>query len=87
VCEQNLSANPDDAFVCTLEQDPTAPLAMCTKACSWNGDCGENAICQGDPSQPTGPKGCVPSACDPGDPGVPNPPDAGTPSDGGADAG
>jgi hypothetical protein len=85
VCEANLNlpGGTMNAFVCTLEDDPTASLAMCTKPCTWNGDCGDNAICEGDPCNPGGPSGCVPSACSPGDPGITSPAGAG---DGGADA-
>ena len=70
-----------DAYICTLDGDPTSPEAFCTKACTWNGVCGTNAVCVG--SGATGPKGCVPTACT-DDPGVTSVPDGGS---GPADAG
>jgi hypothetical protein len=78
-CGNNINTNANAAFACTLDEDPTANLAMCTKPCSWNGDCGSNAVCTGDHSDTQGPFGCVPAACT-CDPGIPFPPgtDAGS---------
>jgi hypothetical protein len=51
------------ARFCTIDQVPDAELHMCTGPCLDDGDCGEEAVCQGDPDDPDGPKGCVPAAC------------------------
>jgi hypothetical protein len=58
--------NPNDSFVakiCTIDQQPDAELHMCTGLCVTDADCGEDAVCQGDPDDPAGPTGCVPAAC------------------------
>jgi hypothetical protein len=75
------------AYLCTIDQDTKASLSMCTKACTFNEDCGTHAICTGDPTSPNGPRGCVPTACS-SDPGHPkSAADAGSPDAGSADAG
>jgi hypothetical protein len=68
-CDYN-NVQAGEAYLCTLSQEPQASLAMCTKACSYNEQCGTVSVCTGDPADtsPTAPRGCVPSACtdDPG---------------------
>jgi hypothetical protein len=55
--------NDIHALFCTIDQDSTADLIMCTGPCSQDSDCGSGAFCEGDPSNPGGPKGCVPTSC------------------------
>ncbi len=51
------------ALFCTIDHVADADLAMCTGPCVDDTDCGEDAVCQGDPADPDSPKGCVPAAC------------------------
>ena len=72
------------AIFCTADFDPT-PLQFCTRPCVTNAQCGENATCAIDPSDPDGQAGCVPDSCYDGPPVDAGPdPDAGDDS---ADAG
>jgi hypothetical protein len=57
------TGNDVHALFCTIDQVPDAELHMCTGPCIANEDCGDDAVCQGDPDDPDGPKGCVPLAC------------------------
>ena len=50
------------AWACTVDFADTT-LAFCTKPCVDASDCGEDAVCQGDPADPGSDKGCVPVAC------------------------
>ena len=59
-CNDNGFTN---AFLCTRDARPEASLNICTKACVEDSDCGEGAVCQGDPDNPTAGMGCVPEAC------------------------
>jgi hypothetical protein len=52
-----------EATFCTLDWSADAALAMCTKPCSADSDCGNDAVCTSDPNDPGGSKGCVPTAC------------------------
>lgn len=52
-----------EATFCTLDWSADAALAMCTKPCGADSDCGNDAVCISDPNDPGGSKGCVPSAC------------------------
>jgi hypothetical protein len=47
---------------CTLDVQPAAPFAFCTKICWSNDQCGLDATCASNPSNPAM-KGCVPNAC------------------------
>lgn len=67
-----------NAILCTVDFQPTAPVAMCTRVCRFNSECGSNAICAEDPMDPSQ-KACVPTACAPGHPGIE--PDAGAGED------
>ena len=51
--------------VCTVDFEPEADLAMCTKVCFTDGPCGTGASCYGDPDDPGLGNGCVPDACIP----------------------
>lgn len=51
-----------EAWLCTADADDT-PMWFCTRPCGSADDCGDGAVCQGDPEDPGGPKGCVPNAC------------------------
>ena len=57
------TGNDVHALFCTIDQVADADLHMCTGPCVADEDCGEDAVCQGDPEDPNGPKGCVPAAC------------------------
>lgn len=71
----------DNAFLCTLDFEPEASLNICTLTCVEDEDCGEGAVCVGDPDNPTAGRGCVPAAC------APSRPDAGMPLDAAAQDG
>lgn len=48
---------------CTLDFEPDAELAMCTRPCQDDSQCGENAICRSETGDDEGSKGCVPMFC------------------------
>ena len=51
------------AIFCSADFDASAALAMCTKPCVSDSQCGSDAVCIGDPGDPNSSKGCVPTAC------------------------
>jgi hypothetical protein len=51
------------AGICTIDFVSDADLHMCTRPCADDVDCGADAVCQGDPNDPGGDKGCVPQSC------------------------
>jgi len=51
------------AFFCTIDFVGDAELAMCTRPCGVDSDCGTGSVCTGDPEDPNGDKGCVPATC------------------------
>jgi len=53
----------DNAWLCTRDFEPTASLNICTRACVEDADCGEGAVCTGDPSGGAEGRGCVPAEC------------------------
>ena len=50
------------AAFCTVDNSDTT-LAFCTKPCVDDTDCGEGAVCTGDPEDPDSDKGCTPATC------------------------
>ncbi len=52
----------NEASFCTVDFNDTN-LAFCTKPCVDDGDCGDGAVCTGDPEDPDSDKGCTPSTC------------------------
>lgn len=52
-----------EAWVCTVDFVSDAALHMCTRPCGSDDDCGNGAVCMGDPGEEGGDKGCVPDAC------------------------
>lgn len=56
------SFDPARAWACTVDFADTN-LAFCTRPCVDDTDCAEDAVCQGDPNNPSSDKGCVPVAC------------------------
>ena len=49
------------AGICTADHDETA-LLFCTKPCLGDGDCGSDAVCAVDPTNPLS-RGCIRTAC------------------------
>lgn len=76
-------AGKDDvaAVICTFAFTG-GKQAMCTMPCVADAQCGAGSVCRGDPSNPGGGRGCVLIACA----GEAKPADAGSTSDGSADA-
>jgi hypothetical protein len=73
------------AGFCSVTFDSTATQWFCTTPCSCDSECGENAICTGDPSNPNSLLGCVPLVCAGSDAvGTACYPDGGAIADGGA---
>lgn len=52
----------DRAWACTVDFSDTH-LAFCTRPCVDDSDCGEGAVCTGDPDKPGSDRGCVPAMC------------------------
>ncbi|MCB9638108.1 MAG: hypothetical protein H6728_00135 [Myxococcales bacterium] len=50
------------AILCTIDFSET-DLHFCTFPCVVDEDCGEGAICQGDPEKPKSGRGCFPLTC------------------------
>ena len=50
-----------NAIFCTVDQ-ATTDLAFCTRPCVVDEQCGRNAYCAGDPSDPGAGRGCFPAA-------------------------
>jgi hypothetical protein len=57
------SFDPSRAWACTVDFVDTTALAFCTRPCVDDTDCGEGAVCLGDPDNPSSDKGCVPVSC------------------------
>lgn len=51
------------ARFCTSDFNDETDLSFCTGPCVVDEDCGTNALCTGDPSNPAAGRGCFPLSC------------------------